>query len=31
MSATTQPRLVWHDVTLFDGHDTLPEPMAVIV
>ncbi|MCE8012559.1 imidazolonepropionase [Billgrantia desiderata] len=31
MSANSKQRLVWHDVTLFDGHDTLPEPMAVIV
>ncbi|MGR4068393.1 imidazolonepropionase [Billgrantia sp. C5P2] len=26
-----QPRRLWRDVTLFDGHDTLPEPMAVMV
>lgn len=31
MPANSKQRLVWHDVTLFDGHDTLPEPMAVIV
>ncbi|MCE8019207.1 imidazolonepropionase [Halomonas sp. MCCC 1A11036] len=30
---TTHPpiRRLWRDVTLFDGMDTLPEPMAVIV
>ncbi|NIC03823.1 imidazolonepropionase [Billgrantia bachuensis] len=26
-----QPRRLWRDVTLFDGCDTLPEPMAVMV
>ncbi|MCE8024570.1 imidazolonepropionase [Billgrantia aerodenitrificans] len=31
MPANSKQRLVWHDVTLFDGHDTLPQPMAVIV
>ncbi len=31
MPAATRPRLLWREVTLFDGHDTLPEPMAVIV
>ncbi|MGB8711767.1 MAG: imidazolonepropionase [Onishia taeanensis] len=28
---TTHPRLLWRDVTVFDGLETLPEPMAVIV
>ncbi|MGR2737146.1 imidazolonepropionase [Billgrantia sp. Q4P2] len=31
MPAQPQPRRLWRDVTLFDGHDTLPEPMAVVV
>ncbi|MBW6393438.1 imidazolonepropionase [Billgrantia antri] len=31
MPAKLQPRRLWRDVTLFDGHDTLPEPMAVVV
>lgn len=31
MPAQPQPRRLWRDVTLFDGHDTLPEPMAVMV
>jgi imidazolonepropionase len=31
MPANSKQRLVWLDVTLFDGHDTLPEPMAVTV
>ncbi|WP_104203502.1 imidazolonepropionase [Billgrantia saliphila] len=31
MPATPQPRRLWRDVTLFDGLDTLPQPMAVIV
>lgn len=28
---TTTQRAIWRDMTLFDGHQTMPEPMAVIV
>ncbi|MGQ4877037.1 imidazolonepropionase [Billgrantia sp. LNSP4103-1] len=30
-TATSPSRRLWRDVTLFDGLDTLPEPMAVVV
>lgn len=29
--SSTEPRLLWRDITVFDGLDTLPDPMAVIV
>lgn len=31
MTGTPQKRKLWRDVILFDGLDTLPEPMAVVV
>ncbi|WP_136246560.1 imidazolonepropionase [Halomonas borealis] len=31
MTSTAQQRLLWRHVTVFDGIQTLPEPMAVIV
>ncbi|HEY6612006.1 MAG TPA: imidazolonepropionase, partial [Pseudomonas sp.] len=31
MPATSTPRLLWRDVSVFDGLQELPEPMAVLV
>ncbi|GGX93334.1 imidazolonepropionase [Litchfieldella qijiaojingensis] len=31
MSGNQSTKRLWRDVRVFDGHDTLPEPMAVIV
>ncbi len=31
MSASSTPRLLWRDVSVFDGLQELPEPMAVLV
>lgn len=31
MSATSTPRLLWRDVSVFDGLQELAEPMAVLV
>ena len=31
MSQSSRKRLLWRDLTLFDGLQVLPEPMAVLV